>query len=85
MRLEQNVFSVTKIFVTKSPVFHRQRPLATKSTNFVIETSSLKVLAMKHFITNSLICPKNKKKKNKTFSNENVSSLNVFLAKNSIQ
>ena len=33
MSLQQNVFSVTKIFVTKSPVFRCQGPLATKSTN----------------------------------------------------
>ena len=31
--LQQNIFLVTKIFITKSPVFHRQGPLVTNSTN----------------------------------------------------
>ena len=31
--LQQNVFLVTKIFVTKSPVFRRKRPLTMKSSN----------------------------------------------------
>ena len=31
--LQQNVFSVMKIFVTKSPVFRRKRLLTMKSSN----------------------------------------------------
>ena len=53
--------------------------------SFVIIGPSLKVLVTKNFITKSPIWFKKKKKEKKTFSDENVSSLKVFLTKNIIQ
>ena len=55
--------------------------ILSDENHFVTETPSLKVLATKNFVTKSPIWFKKKKK---TFSNENVLSLNVFLTKNSI-
>ena len=58
--LQQNVFSVMKIFVTKSLVFVSKDLLINK-THFVLETPSVKVLAAKNVITKSPICLKKKK------------------------
>ena len=57
--LQQNVFSMTKKFITKTP--------------------SLKVLAMKNFVTESPICLK--KKKN---FDENISSLKTLFSDENI-
>ena len=61
LALQQNVFSVTKKFVTKSPVFSSLRTfsdeigLFSDETHFVTVTSSLKVLVTKNFVTKNPI------------------------------